>query len=310
MLFLIVGLTSTATAKQEEETAPGHHGDPERLAEAIAWADKTMSSVKRSEYQSPNFDIATDVLSDAVLKELAQSLEGAYYTIDQVLDLSLANPDRKVRVYYFETQKQHGWARGTYLSPGLLTFYKGKSDRQALLDVLVHEATHAFLDQFVVKPDVRLPAWLNEGFATYMGYSFVVGGQIQPGLFYANQTVEYLTGTASRQAPATAAAKRVARKIKRGPLITLDELVTADRATFYGKAYRDHYDLSWAFVHFLRHGVRDGEKRFSKLLAAFARGSEWATAFEEAYANTPSDLEPALHNYVLQILSKPERGPR
>ena len=38
--------------------------------------------------------------------------------------------------------------------------------------------------------------------------------------------------------------------------------------------------------------------------------SRQAPAFEAAYANTPSELEPALHNYVLQILSKPERDPR
>jgi hypothetical protein len=310
LTLLFIGLALAAGAGQAEAPVPGHHGDPEPLTRAIAEAEMIMSGVKRSEYRSPHFDIATDVLGDTEAKDLAQSLEGAYFTIDRVLDLPLAHPERKVRVFYFADRSQHSWARGAYMRPGLLTFYRHKSCKQELLDVLVHEATHAFVDQFIVKPDVRLPTWLNEGFATYMGYSFIVQGQIQPGLFYANQSVEYLNGTGSREAQASAAAKRVARKIKRGPLVTLDELVTMEWAVFYGTNSRDHYDLSWAFVHFLRHGVDDGEKRFQRLMAAFGGGSGWATAFEEAYASTPSKLEPVLYAYVLQTLSKPERGPR
>ncbi|MQF69021.1 hypothetical protein FIM12_01605 [SAR202 cluster bacterium AD-804-J14_MRT_500m] len=35
-------------------------------------------------------------------------------------------------------------------------------------DIITHEASHIFLDKAVSRPSVTLPAWLNEGFASYM----------------------------------------------------------------------------------------------------------------------------------------------
>ena len=141
----------------------------EAYRHAIALADKIMSGRIRADLETTNFHIATDVFRDDVLQQLAGSLEGAYYTINKTLDLPIADTDQKVRVYFFEKRAQQyglmGFSRGAYLSPGLLTFYKGNSATQELLDVLVHETTHAFLDQYIIKPDVKLPAWLNEGFA-------------------------------------------------------------------------------------------------------------------------------------------------
>lgn len=316
LVLLVTCVAASVSAKEDEEPETAQHGSHlDQLAEAIARADKAMSSVKRRDLETTNFQISTDVLSDTVLNELAASLEGAFYTIDQVLDLPIHDTDRKVKVYFFEQGAQHyetlGWSRGAYLSPGLLTFYKGKSGSQELMDVLVHEATHAFLDCFIVHREVQFfPPWINEGFASYMGYSFIVDREIRPGVFYATQRLEFLNGVAFRPAPAARAADRVARRIKRGPLIHLDELVTADRSTFYGGSRSDYYDLAWAFVHYLRDGFPDGNERFSRLMAAVARGVEPGAAFEEAYRSSPDELEQPLHDYVTKILAKPAPLPR
>lgn len=315
LMLLAACLSPCVRSGQGDEPEAMHHGEkPEHFLEAIARADKAMSSVKRGDLETRNFLIATDVFDDAVLRQLGGSLEGAYYEINSVLDLPIAPATRKVRVYFFEKESQHyrtlGLSRGAYLAPGLLTFYQGHSDTQELLDVLVHEATHAFLDQFIVEPEVQFPTWLDEGFAMYMGYSFVIDGQIRAGLFYSTQEREFLHSVERREAPAATAAKRIVRRIKRGPLITLDELVTAERTTFYGRNRRDHYYLAWAFVHFLRHGTPDGKKRFPRLVAAFARGSESTAAFDDAYSQSPAELEKDFHSYVINTLAKPPRAPR
>ena len=143
-----------------------------------------------------------------------------------------------------------------------------------------------------------------------MGFSLVLSGQIQPGVFYAQQRRDFLNTTLLRRSRAADAAKRLVRRIKRGPLISLEELLAADASLFFGSRRRDYYDLSWAFVHYLRHSVPDGQKRFSTLMASFARGSEAQEAFNEAYSLSPSSLERPLHNYIRNILAKPTHAPR
>lgn len=313
-LFCVLALAPGALAGNDEDGDTDHHAvDPEYLTAAIARADKMMSSLKRGDLETRHFQIATDVFTDEVLAELAGSLEGTYYAIDQVLDLPLAKTERKVRVYFFEHPAQHyrimGRTRGAYLAPGLLAFYKGDSATQELLMVLVHETTHAFIDQFIER-EAQLPVWLNEGFATYLGFSVIHAGTLQPGVFYTVHRQEFLRSTIRSRMPAAEAAKRVARRIKRGPLITLDELLAADKSIFYGINHRDHYELAWAFVHYLRNGAPDGKTKFPRLVAAFARGADPLPAFGEAYSQSPSELESAFHEYVTNVLAKPSRPPK
>ena len=44
-------------------------------------------------------------------------------------------------------------------------------------DIITHEASHIFLDNIVSRPSVTLPAWLNEGFASYMESDRISAGK-------------------------------------------------------------------------------------------------------------------------------------
>jgi hypothetical protein len=306
---------SAGSASQSEHTTTEHRGEnPEHLIAAIARADKMMSGMRRVELETPHFHIATDVFAMDVLRELGGSLEGTYYAIDQVLDLAVDDVDRKVRVYFFEHSTQHyrlaGFTRGIYVSPGLLAFYRGDSDTGELLEVLIHETTHAFVDQFIFAGDIHAPRWLNEGFATYMGYSAVVDDRIKPGLYYDRHKQVFLNTTRIQRSRAFDAAKRINRRIKHGPMIAIERLIVAGPLEFRSSAARDYYDLAWAFVHYLRHGIEDGHKKFSRLMAAFAAGADADAAFNEVYSQTPAEMERSLHEYVRNVLIKPPRAPK
>ena len=81
-----------------DRTESDHHG----ADAAIAVADEIMSSRTRVDMETRNFRVATDVLAEDVLAQLADGLEGAYYTVNKVLDLPIAQTERKVRAFFFE----------------------------------------------------------------------------------------------------------------------------------------------------------------------------------------------------------------
>ena len=106
-LVLILVFSATMSIAGGGEGHGRQEEDPEAIVAAIAQADKMMSSVRRSELETRHFRIATDILDDEVLPQLAASLEGTYFAVDQVLGLPLGDTDRKVRVYCFDLPAQH-----------------------------------------------------------------------------------------------------------------------------------------------------------------------------------------------------------
>ncbi len=314
ILGLVLPLAAMAQDAVPDEATDYHLLNETRLQLMIDRADRLMIDSLAAELETRNFQVATDAGTKNVLAEFASSLEGAYFTLNEVLDLPLRDTDRKVRAYFFHDYRQLRALfgpnkRGAYLHPGLLAFFHGGADRQELLDVLAHETTHAFLDQFIVDPDVRLPTWLNEGFATYIGYSLVLNGQIQPGRFYTKHREEYADSTLYTTSTALKAARKVLRRIKRGPRIELAALLDMEPEQFYGKDARDRYDYSWAFVHFLRHHWSGGKKKFSSFIAAIGAGADQDKMFVEIYGQTGVSMEPALHAYVRDILVNPPKPP-
>lgn len=105
------------------------------------------------------------------------------------------------------------------------------------LGLLLHEMAHHFIvESFGGLP----PPWLNEGLASYLGWSAVGEDAMIPGEI----AVEHL--------------KSVKRAALEGGLIPLRDFLDLGPAAFYERGSRDlHYSQAWAFIYFLLHRVAD-----------------------------------------------------
>ena len=73
------------------------------------------------------------------------------------------------------------WSDGFYDPAGLFAFHLEVASMESLLGIMMHEATHAYVDRYLVQPGSYLPRWLGEGFAEYVGNSEIRKGKLIPG---------------------------------------------------------------------------------------------------------------------------------
>lgn len=108
------------------------------------------------------------------------------------------------------------------------------------LELLLHEMAHHFIE---VSFDGLPAPWLNEGLATYLGWSAVGPDAMIPGEI----AVEHL--------------RTVRRAALAGRLVPLRIFLDLDPAAFYNGKNRDlHYSQAWALIYFLLHDVFDPGK--------------------------------------------------
>ena len=121
---------------------------------------------------------------------------------------------------------------------------------------IVHEMTHLLVDEAVGSPLGRVPAWLNEGLATYFE---------------------------SRSSRREAAVARATRDDSLFPLRSMDSIPGQPRdvGLFYAQ--------SWSIVNHMM--TRRGEDRMSALFALLSEGNSLDGAVEGAYGMTLDELE-------------------
>ena len=125
-------------------------------------------------------------LPDSRVKDATQQVEESLYTISDILHVGLETPLRGIiynsmseagpalpQLSRTATQEQlfqgfafssHGLFIGVGLSP----------------DIIVHESAHLIMEQVTGSPRARVPAWVDEGFASYVepgSYSSGVGSR-------------------------------------------------------------------------------------------------------------------------------------
>jgi hypothetical protein len=173
---------------------------------------------------------------------------------------------------------------------------------EALLSIMLHETTHAYVDRFIARPGVHMPRWLGEGFAEYVGNSRIKKGELIPGKMVRSERyqtdVGAFFGTSSRRMNVDA----VKKAMRKGSAPTLMELVSADRGTFYSDEMRSlSYPMAWLLVHFLRHGGDDwAETRFSSLMLYVAEGYPANEVLNQVYGDSDA-LEREFREYVLSF---------
>lgn len=155
------------------------------------------------------------------------------------------------------------------------------SSDATLTGSIAHELVHA-LDEQALKGFALRPLWMQEGRAEYLTHGVWLH-RIFPGAVVADKT----------DARVRALGDAVG-------MVSLDALLTADRAEFYGEKMPLYYPLSWALVHFLLHG-EDGRR--AEAFRAFVCDTEsgWSRDVFEARVAKLGEIEPAFKTYVREV---------
>jgi hypothetical protein len=158
------------------------------------------------------------------------------------------------------------------LDGGLLVFSSQAQDPEAVAATAAHELAHRFL----VEVSERVPIWLHEGFAEYLGASRIVGDRV-------------VFDSAVRASASTPLAD---------PL-PLDWMLASSAADFHGADARSQYMTAWMLMRqLLRAPGAASLARFQLLVARSAAASSsqaQAAAVREAFAGaTLADVERAI----------------
>jgi len=259
------------------------------------------------------FVLLSDAPNPEAVSVLAQNLRAVFHVLDETFrpELALYPSHFKIAVYVFWSRSElHSfaselgvaeWADGFYGAPGLLAFPLEADNAERLLDVMIHEATHAYADRFLERPGAEPEPWFTEGLASYFGQSEIKKGKLVLGSVREGRYVldPYFSGAYRRKTDAGWSLDRVREAVRKRETVTLEELVEMAPAIFYSEDISLHYALSWLFVHYLRHGEPGwAEKEFPRLVLYLSEGYPAADAIEAAYGIAPADLDAPFRAYV------------
>jgi protein TonB len=280
------------------------------LEELAEKAKKHLVSKKISRFSSPRILVYTDAPDKEVGQAVAQNIEATFNVLEEILRPWVApQPEPyKVVVFLFQSRSSFEalkretrgieWSAGFYNPLGLIALHREMPTSEALMSLLFHEATHAFVDRYVSRPGVLLPRWLDEGFADYIGASSIKKKQLVPGKTRRREIQRGPWGMAMTESRGQISIDGVKQAIKTGNALGLEEIVTASVQEFYGEKHEMYYAMSWLFVHFLRHGDPSWtEERFPELVLYAAEGYPPLEALRQTYGE-PAELEERFHGYV------------
>jgi len=220
-----------------------------------------------------HFDIRTTVRDDELRAALPGFVEACYDQYSSLIDARVAESTNPLEIFLFQSryewdqftrtrypQRQATYRRirsGGYTAGDVCVVYALRNRGQTL-GVIAHEGMHQYLSRHISAP---LPAWLNEGLASYCEAVDLAGDTPrftpQRNLYRMNSLREALA---------------------EGRLIPLGELLNTDAGTILmqgeSRRTRTYYAQSWALIAYLRHGA-DGSyaDEFDDLLADLVDGS-------------------------------------
>lgn len=196
------------------------------------------------------------------------------------IDVLLFAQDREFRAIAPERLVGFFSSKVAGLDGGLLVFSSQAVDPEAVAATAAHELAHRFL----VEVSERVPIWLHEGFAEYLGASRIAGDRV-------------LFDSAVRPSASTPLAD---------PL-PLDRMLASSAADFHGADARSQYMTAWMLMRqLLRAPGAASLARFHLLVARSAAVSSrqaQTEAVREAFAGAPlADVERAIEAAYLGLL--------
>lgn len=283
----------------------------QRLEELAETAEKKLDPAFRRRNETSRFVVISDTPTPEAGQTLADNLEASFEALDTLLGsrFELQPHAYKIVVYLYRDFSALAslWqelgtsesAAGLYRAPGFIAGYAGSAQGAHLVQLLLHEATHAYVDRHLRRPGAALPRWLGEGFAEYVARSRIKKGKLVPGAELGSRFAVG-SGLGARQKQLTGVAlKRAKELLLDERALSLQQVLAADAACFAAGQAEAYYALSWLLVHFLRHGEEGwAEDEFPRLLLYAAEGYPSREVIEAVYGMTPRELEPRFERYV------------
>ncbi len=283
-----------------------------KLLEAQATiALRFLDAKRREDFSTPRFAVHCDADDRKVAATVGNNLEAIFSVLAQELlaGISLQPELYKVQVFvyrdrasYFQLLNEmpiYEFSAGFYSPAGLIAFHLEQPTNEFLLNLLLHEATHAFLDRHVVRHGVALPRWIGEGFADYVGNSRIdKEGRLQPGKTLSRQFEFHGGMVFAVQTVAGARLDEAKRALRQGKGLGVRAMLEASPDIFYGEKASLYYASSWLLVHYLRDGAPGwAQERFPQLLLYLAEGYPQTAALRTVYG-PPESADEAFRKYV------------
>ena len=286
----------------------------ELIEKYSAIAESSLDSEHRQRVDTARFVVVTDVVESEAARILANNLEATFETLHGIFrpDFELQPEKFKLVVYLYGRRASlvdascglgvsSPWAGGFYLAPGFFLFDIQHRTSEDFLHVVLHEAFHAYADRYLMHRSARLPLAIEEGFAEYLSNSKIKKGELIPGTM--TTTRAFLVpfyGAVVRGRTATGFnVKSVQKAFREDTGFTVEDLVNADFATYYGRRSRLFYASSWLLVHFLRHGEPQWtNEHFPSLMLYLAEGYPANEALESVYKLSTDELGKRFRRYV------------
>lgn len=257
---------------------------------------EVLDSQKKTEAATARFIVRTDADDPRVAATIAGNLEAIFNVLAAELlpGVELQPEPYKLLVFVYRSRSQYqafianypggDGSDGYYSGVGLIAFSLEQPSNDYVMNLLLHEATHAFLDRHILRPGVALPRWLGEGFAEYVGNSAVQKGRLQPGKTFARKFAFLGGGVAALRTEAGFNLDEARTALRKGKGLGVKELLEASPEIFYGERSRLYYASAWLLVHYLRDGSPESAaSRFPQLLLYLAEGYPQLAAFRAVY---------------------------
>ncbi|MCH9649323.1 MAG: energy transducer TonB [Deltaproteobacteria bacterium] len=282
------------------------------LQRYVEVAEQQLDSEHRQRYDSNRFVVISDAPTADTAKAIAGNLEAIFNILEGLLgnQIPLQPEGYKIVAYVFANKDSlrkvrrelqvRPWAEGFYAAPGLMIFHLQVQTTEFLQQLMIHEATHAFMDRHLTRHGTLVPPWITEGFAEYMGNSQIKKGTLLPGkTLKSHFALSHYGGAYRRQTNSGNQLEETKSLLRQKKGLTVEELVDGGDSLFYGEKYNLYYPTSWLFVHFLRHGDPQWEgDQFPRLMLYLSEGYPGRDALENVYGQQLTDFEAPFLDYV------------
>lgn len=292
----------------------------ELVAAFIAEADRLVQDTNYSSRSSGHYVVRTDDpnVSPGAVASLLDSFWSWFGEFWQGR-LELGPPGEKGRVYLIYTFFKYNQLLtgdpefGDFRPPGhyrplfdVVVLQSGAVDPAVLPDVLVHEAAHQLINRRIGLGGGG-PLWLEEGLASYFGYTMRNGdGRFETGRIGGKGTSLVNGAPEKGGGQARALLSRVKKLAKADVEWSLDDLLRLeDPRVFYDSAAQDRYAVSWLLVHFLFHGDDGAHAQgFADYLRHAAEGRGGTDMLYADLGLGQSALQASFADYVSKIRAK------
>lgn len=311
-LAVLVALTTgTLSAGPTPEFVPRTRDD------IVQYAEKLLAPQFRRASISDHIVVTSDCHFARADVVMARNFEAVYKVLQTILRVSpgsQVSDANKVHAYLFQSKEQYekferfagspssNKSSGMYFTGyGILAFHLEMYTQPWVRHVMLHECTHAFLDQRVRLTDHRIPTWLQEGLAEYIGLSDVSEGQIHVGVFTTKTRHESYEGTIIARSEASDQLSRAQHALRR--TLDLDTLLTTEPLSLETlKSLQEYYASCWLLVDYLR-GSHKGwsQDQFPTLVREIGAGHSDRETLETVYGLTAKELETGLSQHVKNL---------